>query len=80
MKVKLGEQIMADFPKDWVNETIPFTYCGINLFGSFLVKERWIELERYGALFTCLVRKTVHIEVSTTVKIDSFMMALCKMG
>ena len=51
---------MADLPKDGVNEAPPFIYCGVDLFGPFLVKERRSELQRYGALFTCLVSRAVH--------------------
>ena len=57
MQGKFGQQIMADFPKDRVNEASPFTYCGVDLIGPFLMKERPSELKRYGALFTCLVSR-----------------------
>ena len=54
MREKFGEQIMADLHKYRANEVPPFTYCGVDLFGPFLVKERRGELKRYGALFTSL--------------------------
>ena len=44
--------------------------------GLFLVKERQSELKRYGALFTCLVNRAVHIEVVAIMETDSFTMAL----
>ena len=77
-----GEQIMADLPKDRVSESPPFTYCGVDIFGPFLVKERQSELKRYGALFTCLASRAVHIEVVATMDTDnhgSFIMALRRM-
>ena len=76
---KFGEQIMADLPKDHVNEAPPFTYCGVDLFGPLLVKETRSKLKRYGALCTCLVSRAVHIEVVATMETDSFTMALWRM-
>ena len=70
---------MVDLPKDRVNEARSFTYCGADLFKPFLVKERRSELKRYGALFTCLVSRAVHIEVVATMETDSFIMALRRM-
>ena len=75
MRGNFGEQVMADLPKDRVNEALPFTYSGIDLFVPFLVKER-SEIKRYGALFTCLVSRAVHIEFVSTMETDSFIMAL----
>ena len=31
---------MADLPEDHLNQAEPFTYCDVDLFGPFLVKER----------------------------------------
>ena len=54
LRGKVGEQIMADLPPDRTKEEPPFTYCGLNMFGPFEIKERRTTLKRYGALFTCL--------------------------
>ena len=56
--------------KDYVNEAPPFTYCDIDLFGPFLVKERLRELKRYWALFTILLSRTIHIEI--VAKMETF--------
>ena len=53
---------MADLPTDRKTDEPPFTKCGVDMFGSFLIKEGRKELERYGALFTCLSTRTVHTE------------------
>ena len=79
MHGRFDEQIMADLPKDRVSESPPFTYCGVDIFGLFLVKERWRGLKRYGALFTCLASRAVHVEVVPTMDTDSFMIALRRM-
>ena len=73
MRERFGQQIIADLPKDQVP---PFTYCGVDLFGPFLVKERRSEIKRYGALFTCLASRAVHIEVVASMEMDSFIMAV----
>ena len=76
MQGKFGEQIMADLPTDPVNKAPLFTYCGVDLFGPFLVKERRNELKRCGSLFTFPVSRAVHIELVATIVTDSFIMAL----
>ena len=43
------------------------------------MKETQSELKRYGALFTCLASRAVHIEVVATMNTDSFIMALRRM-
>ena len=37
---KVGKQIMADLPQDRLKEEPPFTYCGVDMFGPFEIKER----------------------------------------
>ena len=76
MRGRFGQQIIADLPKNRVNEAPPLTYCGIDLFGPFIVKERRSQIKRYGALFTCLARRAVHIEVVASMETDTFIMAL----
>ena len=51
---------------DRLYEEPPFPYCGVDLFGSFVTKEGRKELKRYGALFTCLSRRAIHIETVTS--------------
>ena len=79
MRGKFGEQVMGNLPKDQVSEAPPFTYCGIDLFGPFMVKERRSVMKRYGALFTYMASRAVHIEVVTTMETDSFIVALRRM-
>ena len=73
---KPGEQKMADLPRDRISPVPPFTYTGVDYFGPFLIKEGRKELKRYGALFTCLVSRAVHIEVASTLESSSFIQAL----
>ena len=55
-------QKMADLPEDRMESTPPFTYCEMDCFGPFIVKERIKELKRYAVIFTCLSSQAVHIE------------------
>ena len=46
------------------------------MFGPFLIKEGRKELKRYGALFTCLSSRAVHIECTCSLETDSFIQAM----
>ena len=61
---------MADLPKDRFQEATPFTYCAVDMFGPFKIKVKRSESKRYGAMFTCLASRTVHIEVSHSMITD----------
>ena len=69
-------QKMALLPSDRLCEEPPFTYCGIDLFGPFVTKEGHKERKRYGALFTCLSSRAIHIETVTSLTTDSFILCL----
>ena len=76
LRGKVGEQKMANLPFFRSNEAPPFTYCGVDMFGPFVIKQRRSELKRFGAMFTCLASRAVHIEVTCTMNTDSFILAL----
>jgi hypothetical protein len=67
---------MADLPSDRVEQSPPFSNVGIDYFGPFIVKEGRKTMKRYGALFTCLVSRAVHIETAISLETDSFINAL----
>jgi hypothetical protein len=68
---------MADLPEDrLISDQPPFTYVGIDYFGPFHVRCGRSLLKRYGAIFTCLTIRAVHIEVSHSLDTDSFLLAL----
>ena len=69
---------MADLPPDRAECMPPFTYCGMDLFGPFLVKERRTKIKRYGVIFTCLATRAVHIEMAYALTTDSFIQSLRK--
>ena len=76
LRGKVGEQKMANIPCERTSDEPPFTYCGIDMFGPFIIKERRSEVKRYGALFTCMTSRAVHIEMTFTLDADSFIQAL----
>ncbi|XP_060607803.1 uncharacterized protein LOC132759944 [Ruditapes philippinarum] len=69
-------QKMADLPVDRLEPAPPFTYCGVDLFGPFYIKEGRKELKRYGVLFTCLLCRAVHVETVNSLETDSFINCL----
>ncbi|XP_051816280.1 uncharacterized protein LOC127537608 [Acanthochromis polyacanthus] len=70
------DQKMSDLPRERMETTPPFTYCGVDCFGPFYIKEGRRELKRYGLLFTCLCSRAVHIELLDDMTADAFINAL----
>ncbi|XP_031554426.1 uncharacterized protein LOC116291397 [Actinia tenebrosa] len=70
------EQKMCDLPKDRLECCPPFTYCAVDYFGPFAIKEGRKELKRYGVLFTCLSSRAIHLETATSLETDTFLNAL----
>jgi len=68
-------QKMANLPPDRLEPAPPFTNSGVDFFGPFYVKEGRSQKKRWGALFTCLVTRAIHIEVAHTLSTDSFLNA-----
>ena len=61
---------MADLPHDRLKEEPPFTHCGVDIFGPFLIKERRNTLQQYGALFTYLASGAIHIKMIKNMDTD----------
>uniref|UniRef100_A0A146S0A0 Gag-pol fusion polyprotein n=1 Tax=Fundulus heteroclitus TaxID=8078 RepID=A0A146S0A0_FUNHE len=70
------EQLMAELPKERLEASAPFTYCGMDCFGPFVVKRNRKEHKRYGLVFTCLYSRAVHIEMLDDLSTDSFINGL----
>ncbi|XP_026325448.1 uncharacterized protein LOC113234358 [Hyposmocoma kahamanoa] len=54
----------------------PFTYTGLDFFGPLQVTVGRTRQKRYGAIFTCLTTRAVHVEVAGDLSTDSAIMAL----
>ena len=76
LRSHLQLQMMASLPRDKMCEEPSFTYCGVDLFGPFVVKEGLKELKRYGTLFTCLFSEAINIEAANSLSTDCFLMCL----
>ena len=68
--------MMVDLSKDRMSIKPPFTYCGIDIFDPFVVKDSWKEFKKYGTLCTCLSSRAIHIEVVHSLSMDSFIVSL----
>ena len=75
LRGKVSFQKMSDLPEDRILQSAPFTYCGLDLFGPFQVKERRSLVKRYGVIYTCLNSRSVHIESANSMETDSFIMS-----
>ena len=72
-----GEQLMADLPKERVLPgDPPFTHVGVDYFGPLYVRQGRSNVKRYGCLFTCLVMRAVHIEITKSLDTDGFINAM----
>ena len=67
---------MSDLPVERLTVTPPFIYVGLGPFGPFILKECRRELKRYGAIFTCLPCRAVHLEVVNSMDTDCFVQSL----
>ena len=71
-------QKMSDLPCDRLEESPPFTYCGMDVFGPFNISEgqttrRNSSLKKCWAIvFICLVTKAIHVEPLPSMDINSF--------
>lgn len=67
---------MANLPKTRISCEPPFTYCPVDLFGPFLIKDGGQQLKRYGVIFVCLSSRAIHIETANSLETDTFLNAL----
>ena len=43
-------QKMAELPVHRLSDSPPFTYCRVDMFGSFLIRQHRNEIKRYGVI------------------------------
>jgi len=70
---------MGDLPEFRLNAAYrPFTYTGLDYFGPMEVTIGRRHEKRYGALFTCLSTRAIHLELANSLDTDSVIMALTR--
>ncbi|XP_055958725.1 uncharacterized protein LOC130014010 [Patella vulgata] len=67
---------MSELPEDRLEPAPPFTYCAVDCFGPWTIKEGRCERKRYGVLYTCMTSRAVHIEIANSLSTDSFINSL----
>ena len=81
LRGQLQQQMMVDLSNDRMCIKPPFTYCRIDIFDPFVVKDGRNEFKKYSALCTCLSSRAIHIEVVHSLSMDLFIVSLrCFIG
>ncbi|XP_068671261.1 uncharacterized protein [Montipora foliosa] len=68
-------QLMAELPKDRLEQVPPFTLSAVDYFGPFYKREGRKEMKRYRVLLTCTASCAIHLEIATSLTTDSFLNA-----
>ena len=76
LRGKTSFQKIVDLPVGCCTEAPPFTYCGVDMFSLYFIKEKRSQLKRYGALFTCFSCRAIHVEVTNALDTNFFILAL----
>ena len=76
LRVKFGEEKMADLSADRISTEPAFTNAGIDIFHPFMVEQYRKEMKQYGIKFTCLSSCTVHFEVVQNIETGWFIQTL----
>ena len=76
LRGKVGVQEMADLTKERFYEDPLFSRCGADIFRPLVEKEQRSELRHYGAMFTCMASRAVHIKVTCLLDVDLIIQAL----
>lgn len=76
-KPTVAEAIMSDLPSPRVNISRPFTHCGVDFGGPFLIREHKRRnaklIKAYICIFVCFAIKAVHIELVADLTTESFL-------
>jgi len=76
---------MPPWPKERVNEALPFECTGLDYFGPLYVKQYQCTTDKESApvikkiwvcLFTCLVVRAIHLEIVEDISTDQFILCL----
>ena len=75
---KAETQIMAPLPVERLKPAPPWFFIGLDLFGPFKIRgevnKRTIG-KAYGIIFTCLLTRAIHLDLSADYSMDAFLMS-----
>ena len=75
LKAKPVQQLMADLPECQITMcNRPFKFCGLGYFGPYYFQEGRSNREAWVLLFTCLCTRCLHVEVVTSLDLNSFLL------
>src|SRR5277367_3568422 len=71
---------MGSLPEQRVTvQSRPFAVTGLDFFGPLYVTVKRSIEKRYGALFVCMATRAIHIELASSLRTDSAIMAMRRM-
>ena len=73
---KVFLQNMGDLPSDGLTQEPRFTFCGIDMFKPFMVKDSPKQRKCYGAIFRYMPSRVVQIKTINSMSTDSLILAL----
>ena len=65
-------QKMANLPTERITPAAPFTFSGMDVFGSWYLNEARKKLKCWGLISTCLSSQAVHLETLNSMETDAF--------
>ena len=70
-------QLMANLPEArfQINQP-PFSHVGVDYFGPLITKVKRSHVKRYGAIFTCMTVRAIHLELAYDLTTSSFINVL----
>jgi len=78
-KAKPIRQLMADLPSCRLTVcNKPFKYCGVDYLGPLMYRHSRSDCKAWGLLFTCLCTRCIHVEIVTSLDLNSFLLAFSR--
>ena len=79
LKAKPVRQLMADLPSCRVAVcNKPFKFTGLDYLGPYIFRQSCSDCKAWGLLFTCLCTRCLHVELVTSLDLNSFLLAFTR--